>query len=77
MVGSTRVPKNEKLGSLMPDGLHFSAEGNKLCFQLVFQKIKEVYPEMDPEKIEPNVPLFDSYEDILGKVKAYRQSRLD
>src|SRR5204862_2896041 len=65
LLGSTHVPKSKRLGELLPDGLHFSAEGNKLCFQLVFEKIREVYPELDPEKMETNVPLWDRQKDIL------------
>ena len=65
LLGSTVVPKNNKLGELLPDGLHFSAEGNKLCFRLVFEKIKEVYPEFDPERMEMNVPIWDIQKNIL------------
>jgi isoamyl acetate esterase len=65
LIGSTFFPKNENLGILLPDGLHFSTEGNKLCFRLVFEKIKESYPELNPERMEPNVPLWDMEKDIL------------
>ena len=69
LLGSTHVPKSERLGELLPDGLHFSAEGNQLCFRLVFEKIKEVYPELDPEKMETNVPLWDRQKNILAILK--------
>lgn len=69
LLGSTHVPKSERLGELLPDGLHLSAEGNKLCFRLIFEKIKEVYPELDPEKMETNVPLWDMQKDILAILK--------
>jgi isoamyl acetate esterase len=69
LVGSTSIPKNDKLGELLPDGLHFSANGNKLCFQLIFDKIKEVYPDLIPEKMVPNVPLWDMQKDILAILK--------
>lgn len=75
LIGSTHVPKNEKLGKLLPDGLHFSAEGNKLCFKLVFEQIKKVYHDLDPERINSNVPMWDMQKDILRIVKEYRQSR--
>jgi isoamyl acetate esterase len=69
LIGSTAVPKNERLGQLMPDGLHFSSAGNKLCFELVLKKIKEVYPELDPENMEPIVPMWDMNRDILAELK--------
>ena len=69
LIGSTTVPKNERLGQLMPDGLHFSSAGNKLCFELVLKKIKEVYPMLDPESIEANVPMWDMDRDILAELK--------
>jgi len=69
LLGSTNVPKNDKMGELMHDGLHFSAEGNKVCFSLVFEKIKEVWPELEPEKLEANVPMWDMSKDILALLK--------
>jgi lysophospholipase L1-like esterase len=69
LIGSTSVPKNDKLGVLLPDGLHFSTEGNKLCFRLVFEKIKETYPDLDPLQMETNVPLWDMEKDILAVLK--------
>lgn len=66
LIGSTSVPKNAKLGELLRDGLHFSSAGNMLCFQLVFAKIKEVYPELDPDKMETKVPWWDMQKDILA-----------
>jgi isoamyl acetate esterase len=77
LIGSTHVPKNARLGELLTDGLHFSGEGNKLCFKLVFERIKEVWPEWDPEGMETNVPMWDMQKDILGMVKSYRESRMD
>jgi len=69
LLGSTKVPKSERLGKLLRDGLHFSAEGNQLCFRLVFEKIKEEYPELDPEKMDAHVPLWDRQKDILAILK--------
>jgi isoamyl acetate esterase len=69
LLGSTHVPKSERLGELLPDGLHFSAEGNQLCFRLVLEKIKEVYPELDPENMEPTFPLWDRQKNILAMLK--------
>jgi hypothetical protein len=54
---------------LLPDGLHFSAEGNQLCFSLVFERIKEAYPELDPEKMEVKAPWFDMGIDLVGMLK--------
>jgi isoamyl acetate esterase len=65
LIGSTKVPKNEKLGELLPDGLHFSGVGNQLCFSLVFDRIREAYPELDPEKMEVKAPWWDGEKDIL------------
>jgi isoamyl acetate esterase len=69
LIGSTTVPKNDRLGRLMPDGLHFSSEGNRLCYELVFKKIKEFYPDLDPEKMEAVVPMWDMAQDILAVLK--------
>lgn len=69
LLGSIRVPRSDELGKLLPDGLHFSAEGNKLCFKLVLEKIKEVYPELDPEKMETKVPLWNREVDNLAVLK--------
>ena len=69
LLGSTKLPKSDKLGELLRDGLHFSSEGNKLCFRLVFEKIKEEYPEIDPEKMETNAPFWDRQKDILAILK--------
>jgi hypothetical protein len=69
LLGSTKVPKSEKLGELLQDGVHFTAEGNKLCFRLVFDKIKEEYPELDPEKMDTKVPFWDRQKDILAILK--------
>jgi lysophospholipase L1-like esterase len=77
LIGSTLVPKNARLGELLPDGLHFSGEGNKLCFNLVFERIKEVWPEMEPEGMKTNVPMWDMQKDILGMIKSYKESRKD
>jgi len=69
LLGSTHVPKSERLGKVLQDGLHFSADGNQLCFRLVFEKIKEAYPELDPEKMETKVPLWDRQQDNLAILK--------
>jgi len=63
------VPKSERLGDLLVDGLHFMAAGNRLCFQLVLKKIKEVYPDLDPEEMDVIVPLWDFEKDVLGELK--------
>lgn len=63
------MPKSDRLGDLLADGLHFTAEGNRLCFQLVFAKIKEVYPELDPERMELITPLWNSDSDVLADLK--------
>lgn len=68
LLGSTTVPRDDRLGTLLPDGLHFSAEGNKLCFQLVFEKIKQMYPELNPDKMDTVVPMWDS-QDILATLR--------
>ena len=66
LLGSTSVAKSETLGKLLPDGLHFSAQGNKLCFKLIYEEIVGVYPELVPENMETNVPLWDMEKDILA-----------
>ena len=69
ILGSTRVPKSERLGELLPDGLHFSAEGNQLCFRLIYEKIRDTFPVFDPEKMETKVPLWDREKNILAILK--------
>jgi lysophospholipase L1-like esterase len=76
LIGSLATFRNPKLGMLLPDGLHFSAEGNKLCYKLVFERIKEVWPDMDPEGMETNVPMWDMQKDILGILKEFKESRI-
>jgi isoamyl acetate esterase len=71
--GSKAIVRNLTLGTLIPDGLHFSSEGNRLCFQLVLEKIKEAYPELDPEKMEMKVPAWDD-RDIFEKLRNQAES---
>jgi len=66
--GSKAVARNLYLSVLIPDGLHFSDEGNRLCHQLVFSKIKEAYPELDPAKMEMKIPEWDN-KDIFRKLR--------
>lgn len=68
LTGSKSLTRNLRLGELIPDGLHFSGEGNRLCFQLVFEKIKEAYPELNPEKMEMKIPAWDA-DDVFAKIK--------
>jgi isoamyl acetate esterase len=77
LIGSTKVPKNERLGELLPDGLHFSAEGNQLCFNLVFERIKEAYPDLDPEKMEVKAPWFDRELDLVNMLKERLDNQID
>jgi lysophospholipase L1-like esterase len=71
LIGSTKVAKNEELGKLLPDGLHFSEEGNKLCFKLIFEKIKEVWSDLDPENMTVKVPFWDMEKDMVETLKEY------
>lgn len=72
------MPKSDKMGELLADGLHFTAEGNRLCFRLVLDKIKEVYPDLDPVKTESLVPLWSFERDVLAELKErIAQIRLD
>ncbi|KAI5779708.1 GDSL Lipase/Acylhydrolase family protein [Geopyxis carbonaria] len=52
--GSKDLPRNDKLGELLRDGLHFSPAGYKLMYEEVMKTILENYPEYDPtqEKME-------------------------
>ena len=63
------MPKNKKMGELLADGLHFTAEGNRLCFRLVLDTIKEVYPDLDPAKTESLMPLWSFERDVLAELK--------
>jgi lysophospholipase L1-like esterase len=69
LLGSTHVPKSDKLGELLADGLHFTAGGNRLCFRLVLDKIKEVYLDLDPERMEVIAPLWSFEKDVLAELK--------
>ena len=69
LIGSTTIPQNDRLGELLHDGLHFSTEGNKLCFRTILDKIKGVYPELIPEDMETNIPMWDMNKDTLAIVR--------
>lgn len=40
------------------DGLHFSAEGNRLLYELVTAKIREIAPDLAHDRIKPFAPLW-------------------
>jgi len=50
--GSKELPKNEKLGELLRDGLHFEPKGYKILYDLVLETIRGNIPELDPENLE-------------------------
>jgi len=50
--GSKDIPKNEKLASLLRDGLHFNPKGYEIMYEEVMKIILSSYPEFDPEKLE-------------------------
>ncbi|RPB02176.1 SGNH hydrolase [Choiromyces venosus 120613-1] len=50
--GSKELPKNEKLGELLRDGLHFEPKGYQILYDLVLKTIRENIPELDPENLE-------------------------
>ena len=57
------------MGELLADGLHFTAEGNRLCFRLVLDKIKEVYPDLDPAKTEKSCAAVEFREGCFGGIE--------
>jgi len=59
VIGSTEVPCHDGLGRLVPDGLHFSEFGNRICYRLVLGVIREVWPELRAENMEMKVPEWD------------------
>ncbi|KAG0633096.1 SGNH hydrolase-type esterase domain-containing protein [Tuber brumale] len=50
--GSKELPKNEKLGELLRDGLHFEPKGYQILYDLVLGTIRENIPELAPENLE-------------------------
>ncbi|PWW79536.1 SGNH hydrolase [Tuber magnatum] len=67
LLGSKELPKNEKLGELLRDGLHFEPKGYQILYDLVLGTIQESIPELDPENLEfvfphhENAPKSDFY----------------
>jgi len=50
--GSKEIPPNEKLQSLLRDGLHLNPKGYEVMYDAVMKTIREAYPEYDPEKLQ-------------------------
>lgn len=58
--GSKELPKNEKLGELLRDGLHFEPKGYKILYDLVLETIRGNIPELDPENLEFVFPHYEN-----------------
>lgn len=43
---------------LWTDGLHLSAKGNEMMFRLILDKIRTIWPEIDPEALNQELPLW-------------------
>ncbi|KAK6358309.1 hypothetical protein TWF730_007655 [Orbilia blumenaviensis] len=55
LLGEIGVPKSEKLGELLSDGLHLTPKGYKLFFDGLVDLLKDRLPEInDHERIFPN-----------------------
>ncbi|KAI9927673.1 hypothetical protein ASPWEDRAFT_176155 [Aspergillus wentii DTO 134E9] len=51
LVGSRDVPNNEKLQSLLTDGLHLTPDGYRVLYKLVMETIRANWSDQDPEKL--------------------------
>ncbi|KAH8696064.1 GDSL Lipase/Acylhydrolase family protein [Talaromyces proteolyticus] len=51
LAGSKESPVNERLASLLSDGLHFTSSGYKIMFDEVMNVLRATWPEEDPEKL--------------------------
>ncbi|KAK6209089.1 hypothetical protein LQW54_006689 [Pestalotiopsis sp. IQ-011] len=63
LAGSLAAPKNEVLGRLLSDGVHFTSAGYKVFFDELMGLIESKWPDLMPEKI-PFV--FPPYNELTG-----------
>ncbi|GES66420.1 GDSL Lipase/Acylhydrolase family protein [Aspergillus terreus] len=51
LAGSKEIPNNAKLQSLLTDGLHLTADGYRMVFEVVMETIRQNCPELSPEQL--------------------------
>ncbi|OJJ50564.1 hypothetical protein ASPZODRAFT_126449 [Penicilliopsis zonata CBS 506.65] len=51
LTGSTELPNNDKLASLLTDGLHFTPAGYQIVYDEVMKTIRAHWPEQTPESL--------------------------
>ncbi|KIX96475.1 uncharacterized protein Z520_07741 [Fonsecaea multimorphosa CBS 102226] len=66
LIGSKDAPRNEVLGKLLNDGLHFTPQGYELMYQELVQLIQHQLPDQLPEKLPM---IFPDWKDKLGVLR--------
>ena len=51
LVGSKEAPRNPHFDELFTDGLHLQGKGYRIMYDAVTSKIKQSWPEIDPQNI--------------------------
>lgn len=49
----------QKADELLADGVHLTKEGNRVVGKALLEKIKEEWPELNPDSLKPKLPLWD------------------
>lgn len=63
LIGSKNLPKNEELGSLLWDGLHFTEK----AYRIVYEELMELIRDELPAETPANIPwLFPDWRTVLG-----------
>ncbi|KAF8466594.1 SGNH hydrolase-type esterase domain-containing protein [Kalaharituber pfeilii] len=57
--GSKEYARNEKLGELLRDGLHFTPVGYQLMFNELMKTIRDNYPELQPDSLPMIFPSWE------------------
>ncbi|KAL4785794.1 SGNH hydrolase-type esterase domain-containing protein [Aspergillus varians] len=56
LIGSSETPNNEKLASLLTDGLHFTPDGYRIVYDEIVKAIATNWPDQVPEKLPQIFP---------------------
>ncbi|KAI0725500.1 SGNH hydrolase [Fomitopsis betulina] len=62
-IWNTAGEKDEGLKEYLSDGLHLTANGYKVVFNILMDAISEHFPEMHPDRLQPVFPYFDQIDD--------------
>jgi len=64
LMGSKAVPQNFETGlpSLLSDGLHLTAKGNRLVYEELMRLLQDTWPDQTPEALPRTLPGWDDVE---------------